>query len=612
MKTLKLIAYLKVLIVLSLCCSPSQVNVSNIILNENDIKLSVGDEFTLVANLYPENITESQTIKWASSDEKVCTVSQGVVTAVGVGSAEVIATAGSASAKCLVQVGSIKFKNKVVLNRDGFYVRTAYNSKDDIIIKYIYDVNGGQITPTKAYMGVNSLSDEQILSTPFVHDTYDSTGPVWMPEYWYLGQQHGYEVCRIIATHDKTQEDVGSIWKDNLGREFTLGKVEGSSLYFLPKIIIGSPEGKDIRTWKVPQDNDKITSMMHVSGAIHTKTVNQISSKPRFNYRPFQKVVNRRYLADGKEITSSNTIIYCNVFIVSETIKVINPTKVTQWFPDVKHVNKGWEMFEIDQAFCFTGLGTAVNTVLNVKYPLNFTHYGANQARTLVPVRGFNSFTIIPKTKPIQFAGAFTDFRKEVNTSDYKNNSGIQFYRDESSVQDINNLPDRIISYLRNSKGDYLLGFASGLSLVTGITKKEERVKYIPKGNLYCNQALRFSPSQKNKFYVRAIEGDAFPDRLLPRGTYEVNYYFSYFDPSAQKNKVYWYKDGDNYLVYIHSFDRQENAEILLPTEMDDFSVEIIEKTTATTLLNNVVKNGMLNVSFTDDAANYLVLLLKN
>ena len=60
---------------------------------------------TLTATLTPANTTD--TLTWASSDTDVATVANGVVTAVGIGTATITATCGEQSATCSVTVANV-------------------------------------------------------------------------------------------------------------------------------------------------------------------------------------------------------------------------------------------------------------------------------------------------------------------------------------------------------------------------------------------------------------------------------------------------------------------------------------------------------------------------
>lgn len=77
--------------------------VEAVTLSDSDIALKEGEQFTLTATVSPSNATDP-TVTWSSSDEKVATVSGGVVTAVAPGDADITAKAGAKSAVCHVKV----------------------------------------------------------------------------------------------------------------------------------------------------------------------------------------------------------------------------------------------------------------------------------------------------------------------------------------------------------------------------------------------------------------------------------------------------------------------------------------------------------------------------
>ena len=76
---------------------------TGITLKPEKLSLSVGDTKTLTAIMEPENAAE-QTVTWSSNDDKVATVEDGTVRAVGYGTAIITATVGNLSASCSVSV----------------------------------------------------------------------------------------------------------------------------------------------------------------------------------------------------------------------------------------------------------------------------------------------------------------------------------------------------------------------------------------------------------------------------------------------------------------------------------------------------------------------------
>ena len=76
---------------------------SSVVLDRETAILAIGDKLTLTASPLPVG-AELGTVEWSSSDEKVASVVDGVVTANAVGKATIIAKAGEFEAKCSISV----------------------------------------------------------------------------------------------------------------------------------------------------------------------------------------------------------------------------------------------------------------------------------------------------------------------------------------------------------------------------------------------------------------------------------------------------------------------------------------------------------------------------
>ena len=99
------------------------IPVSGITLSQNAASLFVDEGMTLSAEVTPEDATD-KTVTWSSSDASVATVDQnGNVTAVGVGTAAITATAGDYSATCEVTV--TKQVSLVTLTDGVYYMKNV-------------------------------------------------------------------------------------------------------------------------------------------------------------------------------------------------------------------------------------------------------------------------------------------------------------------------------------------------------------------------------------------------------------------------------------------------------------------------------------------------------
>ncbi|MDE6409511.1 MAG: leucine-rich repeat protein [Muribaculaceae bacterium] len=114
--------------------SVKPITASNVVLNMNELNLLIGESDKLIANVYPENAVDTR-ITWTSDNEDVAAVSSdGIVTAISDGLANVTAICGDVSACCTVNVlstdliieGQIKYAGNPVTK-----VATVMGPRDD-------------------------------------------------------------------------------------------------------------------------------------------------------------------------------------------------------------------------------------------------------------------------------------------------------------------------------------------------------------------------------------------------------------------------------------------------------------------------------------------------
>ena len=82
------------------------VPLTGISLNSTSLSMFTGDTKKLTVTYKPSNATDSKTVTWSTSDKSVATVSNGTITAIGVGTATITAKVGAFTATCKVTVSS--------------------------------------------------------------------------------------------------------------------------------------------------------------------------------------------------------------------------------------------------------------------------------------------------------------------------------------------------------------------------------------------------------------------------------------------------------------------------------------------------------------------------
>ncbi len=138
------------------------IEVEDITLDKTELSIDIGSSETLVATITPGDATD-QTITWVSSDTSVATVSNGVVTALGNGTATITATtANGKSASCtvtaqmpIISVSGVVLDKQnidiyvnekatllsVVSPSNAAYKGVVWSSSDSAVVT----VNGGEI-----------------------------------------------------------------------------------------------------------------------------------------------------------------------------------------------------------------------------------------------------------------------------------------------------------------------------------------------------------------------------------------------------------------------------------------------------------------------------------
>lgn len=128
--------------------------ITKVTLNETEMELFKGQNFTLEAGYEPFNTTGNTKVTWKSSDEEVATVKDGVVTALKEGKTTITATIDGISETCEVTVKEIPLESVAIEEQN---VQLKINEEKQLTILY----NPNDTTDDKT--AVWSSSDESVV-----------------------------------------------------------------------------------------------------------------------------------------------------------------------------------------------------------------------------------------------------------------------------------------------------------------------------------------------------------------------------------------------------------------------------------------------------------------
>jgi hypothetical protein len=100
-----LLLFVSLSVVFFTSCKNEEVVLTGISVDQASLSVNVGEKATIVATVQPKGA--EATITWSTSNSAVATVVNGEVTGVAAGTADIVATAGTFTAKCVVTVTTV-------------------------------------------------------------------------------------------------------------------------------------------------------------------------------------------------------------------------------------------------------------------------------------------------------------------------------------------------------------------------------------------------------------------------------------------------------------------------------------------------------------------------
>jgi len=470
---------------------------------------------------------------------------------------------------------ALKADDIALARRDGkLYLRTRFSDTHDLVTELISGLNKqvefGSSRRIPAGIGVTS---DAMLGGERVYAAVDEAAPV-MVTYGNIAGNHGLLTALTITVpdHGFTAADTG---KTELKA--------GARIYYILKVV-------DKNTLLVMSENIGINgigyfdrSSMKDSFSCNGKEY-KVTKIIHTQLYPNSRIKKQNWLLDGKPLPEGEFILRGKKLSCDELYEVVSPAGLMDKV--LKNPGKEFEWtsadipaaLEIGNTYTFTPDGT-----MYIEQKVKFVEKSALRQLGLLQTQiiwmpGRNPFReyFIPKTKEFELNKVKFDFSKGVDATAKL----PRIYFNESNIQDMNDLPERLIqiagvNHPKNGKVRET-GLVIGYSLRYGATRPEVRKKSAAKQPVWINVTQKSYP-----YVIQSTGGVIFEAGSVV----EASGYRKFFAPEKFGKAVpasYTVTENGKKLLYLHF---AESGSVKVPAEFTG----VLEKSAGTVFADGAV-----------------------
>ena len=396
----------------------------------------------------------------------------------------------------------------------------------------------------------------------------------------YIGANHGGEsAVKVICTnHQKTFADIGSLWQDQTGTQFTLVRVEDEDcLLFLSQNL-----GKSLKNYAFKRQIDgELTFVGNGENKNPILAESQVSAELIPTNRYLQKQV--YVYVDGvkTKLYGSKQCDYAQIY---ESYQIINPATVTDDLR-AKRPNGGYSsnvnLADFGSPMITANLTYTINpdgaVITEFDYKSNdladFNHFMGVMFQEKLDVYGGGIYRYIPKILPFETAEGVFDFSKPYPILNAPYPKDEHLCRDK--FNDNGSPTERCVDYFRDTNGVDKLGFACGfLPLFDGQPSIRDKS---------VNEV--WHAKKTRKFYPMFCDVNVTDFKGVG--------YKKYFIPTENKGGYYTVDYGNQKFIYVDLFECKNctinlaNPPILLEQQNAEYNYS----------------NGVLTVSANSDCS---------
>lgn len=510
---------------------------------------------------------------------------------------------------------------KMIVYFDGasiIYSRTPYSATYDLIQQmncdYVLNSGGASIYRSSvcSYIGGGIIvpatnADSSKTGSITIDSLGDDIAPININGTYFAGD-HGaaYGLTVTVASHDKTNVDIGSKWSDSSNNQYTLMATAYNNdathlLFVSDNSSVSTPKYWSFRTTIVG------SSLTHVSGATNTGSIT-FTGQSLVQIFPAIRNVSKSILLNGTTVPSGSGTHLADFFDVRHIYEGLDLDSVVNYVqsqvgsasaPSFDHASIS-SLFTRDITYRFqpTGVST-VDETLTIDNSISRLSYGGfiQGAAPIIPSSGTLKL-YAPKIEPFSLNG------NNYNPSSIQDITNLldSWYLTSSYWSDPNDPPERVLEY----------------SLTSGDSKYvAKQIGYIPelmntalnrKANVNYGVGSLFVYNSSKKMYPSAMSGGSvnFPGNgtLTSGSTYRTVAFRSLKNgaelPVLTDVVVYNSPYSNDYYL---TFDSHQNFDgnIILPPWLTGYNITVVDSNENTSILDSTVEDDGVHVVITNN-----------
>ncbi len=487
----------------------------------------------------------------------------------------------------------VSFKDTNYNDAVHMYVTSDYD--EEYNLRQLFTVNnaGGELVKNvifdyrDAYLvNKESGAKTQLIGLP----TADETAPPLFPQ-TYLGGNHGvsFGVRVTSANHGKTYNDIGSVWLDDAGVQWTLVRVNSES-----ELVFLSETEKKNGTWAFVK-NITGTTLTYDESADNNFALNETAitidaiAETSMQLQPaIGNRVQKMYIyrdGESSEYVEVDSIregftVNCSKVILDETYDIMDPSKIgyhlREYRPDGGYTapadiaEGGTPIMRYHQTITIHEDGdvTIEHDHEMLETFKSFSYYGY-QYYEKADVFGGGVFRYMPGVKGITSGDRFYDFSKPF---DMTNDALPGTYIASKDLWANENLaPDRTIEYYRDTDGKNRMAFVAGFVPILDAAPDVRTENISSALTMYNRTGMKVYPMLVNNASKFAQEGAKIQGVVFR--------HYDNLDQSTDAVTAYDVEYKDDVYYYVDFMEDAENFTLDLSKKTVASDYELVYKT---------------------------------